>query len=80
MTAACRSSQVISRLNLRALDQAEQQRVALRRADDLELGGVEHLGLGGEVTHFGGCQAGEHQAFVAEDLEPAQVSYQLIEV
>jgi len=51
--------QIVTPLNLRPADQAQQQRVALGGGDVLELGRVERPGLSGEVSDLGGRHASQ---------------------
>ena len=72
--------EIVTRLDLSTLDQAQQQRVSLGRGDVLELGGVEHLRFGGKVSDFGRRQTSQELALVAEHFEPAQVADEFVQV
>src|SRR5207253_10700765 len=72
--------QVIASLDLGALHQAQQQRVALGRCDVLQFGGVQHLGLTSKVADLRCAQPVEKRTLVAEQLQPAQVRDEVIEV
>src|SRR5437667_4096619 len=58
--------QVVASLDLGALDQTQQQRVALRWRNVLELSGVQHLRLGGKVADLGRSEPRKERTLVAE--------------
>ena len=72
--------QVIARLNLSTVHEAQQQRVALGRCDVLQLGGVQYLGLTSKVADLRCAQPVEKRTLVAEQLQPAQVRDEIVEV
>ena len=71
---------VVAPLDLGAVDQTQEQRVALGLGDVFQLAGIEHLRLRGEVADLGGSQASQNAALVANHFEPAQVADELVEV
>src|SRR5713226_7251618 len=72
--------QVIASLDLSALHQAQQQRVSLGRRDVLHLSGVQHLGLTSKVADLRWSQPREQRTLVTEELQPAQVCDEFVEV
>jgi hypothetical protein len=65
---------------VRKRGQHSQKRVPLGCGDVLELGGIEHLGFGGEMADFSRRQSSQELALVAEDFEPAQVRDEFVKV
>ncbi len=72
--------EVVRCLDLRAMDQTQEQGVPLGRGDVLEFGGVEHLSFRDKMADLGRCQTGQKLALVAKDFEPAQVTHEFVEM
>ncbi len=72
--------QIVTTLNLRLADQAQQQGVPLGDGDVLELGCVERPRLGSEMSDFGGRHASQELRRFLEFLKPADVTDELVEM